>query len=66
MIIVIIEKLFVIFTNILIHSMNVNINKQDSNKGLIYIISNRIKHVVIKGKRVGGTFERNLYLPGSF
>jgi len=52
MIIVIIAKLFVIFTKILIHSKNVNINKHESNKGLVYIISNRIKHVVIKRKRV--------------
>ena len=52
MIIVIIAKFFVIFTKILIPSMNVNIKKQDSSKGLVYIISNRIKHVVIKRKRV--------------
>ncbi len=52
MIIVIIAKLFVIFTKILIHSKNVNINKHESNKELVYIISNRIKHVVIKRKRV--------------
>ncbi len=52
MIIVIIAKLFVIFTKILIHSKNVNINQHESNKGLVYIISNRIKHVVIKRKRV--------------
>ena len=66
MIIVIIAKLFVIFTKILIHSKNVNINKHESNKRLVYIISNRIKHVVIKRKRVWWYFWKEFIFAQKF
>ncbi len=66
MIIVIIAKFFVIFTKILIPSMNVNIKKQDSSKGLVYIISNRIKHVVIKRKRVWWYFWKEFIFAQKF